>query len=97
MQIKILQAAKEDLHEGFEFYEAQKRGVGQYFLTQIFSDIESLQSFAGVHIVCFGQYYRLLVKKFPFAIYYRIFDAQIRIYAVIDCRRSPAWIRNKLS
>lgn len=97
MQIKILQTAKADLKEGFAFYEAQKKGVGTYFINTLVDDIESLQLFSGVHVVCFEKYYRLLSKRFPFAIYYRIVDEQIRIYAVIDCRRSPAWIRKKLS
>ncbi|MBU4259729.1 MAG: hypothetical protein L6263_01860 [Desulfobacteraceae bacterium] len=59
MKIKILESAKEDLKEGFHFYEFQE-------------------------------------KRFPFAIYYGIEENEVRIYAVIDCRRDPAWIRRRL-
>jgi len=72
MKIKILESAKEDLKEGFHFYELQERGIGKYFLEALSSDIESLRLFAGVHSIHFGKYYRLLSKRFPFAIYYRI-------------------------
>jgi len=44
----------------------------------------------------FGKYYRLLSKKFPFAVYYGIEENEVKIYAVIDCRRDPAWIRRRL-
>ncbi len=33
MKIKILESAKEDLKDGFHFYEFQERGIGNYFLS----------------------------------------------------------------
>jgi hypothetical protein len=32
MKIKILESAKQDLREGFHFYESQETGIGSYFL-----------------------------------------------------------------
>jgi len=97
MKMKILKSAKQDLKEGFYFYESQQAGLGTYFLETLFSDIDSLQLFAGVHSIHFQKYHRLLSKRFPFAVYYRIVRKEIRIYAVFDCRRDPAWIKNKLN
>ncbi len=96
MKIKILESAKEDLKEGYYFYDIQKRGLGDYFLESLYSDIESLKLYAGIHNIHFGKYHRLLSKRFPFAIYYRIENHEVLIYAVLDCRRDPAWIRKKL-
>ncbi len=96
MNIRILESAKRDLEEGFHFYEYQKKGLGHYFIETLMSDIESLAIFAGIHSVHFSRYHRLLSKRFPFSIYYLIEDNEIRIYAVIDCRRDPAWIRQRL-
>ncbi len=96
MKIKILESAKRDLKEGFYFYECQKQGLGHYFTETLLSDIESLRIFAGIHSIHFGKYYRLLSKRFPFAVYYVIEKNEVRIYAVIDCRKDPAWIRQKL-
>jgi hypothetical protein len=96
MKLKILESAKEDLKEGFYFYESQERNVGSYFLESLFSDIESLRLFGGIHSIHFGKYHRLLSKRFPFAVYYRVEENEVRVYAVLDCRRDPAWIRNRL-
>jgi len=96
MKIEVLDSAEEDLIDGFKFYENQSTGLGNYFLDSIFSDIESLRVYAGIHALHFG-YHRLLSKRFPFAIYYRSHNKKIRVYAVLDCRRSPAWTRNRLS
>jgi len=91
MRIRILESAKEDLREGFYFYESRAKGIGSYFLDSLFYYIESLRLFAGIHSIHFGKYHRLLSK-----IYYRIEENEVRVYAVLDCRRGPAWIRKRL-
>jgi hypothetical protein len=95
MNIKILDEAEIDISNGMRFYESQKEGLGDYFFDSIISDIESLYIYAGIHIVI-SSYHRLLSKRFPFAIYYKIRDNTIYIYAVLDCRRNPSWIFDRL-
>ncbi|MDD2599726.1 MAG: type II toxin-antitoxin system RelE/ParE family toxin [Kiritimatiellae bacterium] len=96
MKIRILKSAKTDLAAGFRFYDAKQDRLGFCFLETLYSDIDSLLLFAGVHSIHFGKYHRLLSKRFPFAVYYRITDGEILISAVVDCRRNPAWIRKHL-
>jgi plasmid stabilization system protein ParE len=95
MKIEILDEAREDLVAGFHFYEEQAAGLGSYFLDSIFSDIDSLFLYAGIHRVICGSH-RCLSKRFPFAIYYRIETDAVRVRAVLDCRRDPASIRRRL-
>jgi len=96
MKIKILASASRDLIDGYHFYERQASGIGGYFLDSLYSDIDSLVFTAGVHQKHFENYYRLLSKRFPFAVYYKISHSTIFVYAVLDCRKKPAWIRKKL-
>jgi hypothetical protein len=95
VKVQILDEALQDLVEGAKFYESQSPGLGDYFLDTLFSDIDSLQLYAGIHAVFFG-YHRLLSKRFPFAIYYRVKDDVARVHAVLDCRRDPLSIRYRL-
>ena len=95
MKIEILDKAEQDIAEGFRFYEGQTPRLGDYFLDSIFSDIESLHLYAGIHAKHFG-YNRLLAKRFPFALYYRIEVSVIRVYAILDCRRNPQRARGRL-
>ena len=95
MKVQILDEAEQDIADGFLFYEAQDTGLGDYFLDSIFSDIDSLQLYAGIHARHFG-YYRLLSNRFPFAVYYRVAGKIVRVYAVLDCRRDPARIEERL-
>jgi len=96
MNINILKPAQDDLIEGFQFYEIQNKGLGNYFLDSLFSDIDSLIIYAGIHQVYNKQFFQMQSKRFPFSIYYKVDNKMIKIHAVLDSRRKPAWIRNKI-
>jgi hypothetical protein len=95
MRVRVLRPALEDIASGRQFYDAHSRGVGDYFFDSIFSEIDSLVLYAGIHRVCFG-FHRLLARRFPFAIYYRVIAGEAVVIRVLDCRRDPNWIRRAL-
>jgi len=96
VRIQLLDEAEIDLQEGREFYDRLEHGVGDYFAAALATDIDSLILFAGIHPKEFG-FHRALSKRFPFGVYYLVQEELIRIYAVLDLRRDPAWIRRRLS
>lgn len=96
MKIRIFDNAKLDLVDGFRFYEQQESGVGQYFLDCLYSDIESLSLYAGVHPIKYGSFHWMLSKRFPYAIYYTVKADLISVYAVLDCRQDPKEIEKRL-
>jgi plasmid stabilization system protein ParE len=96
MNVEVLDDAEEDLANGFLFYEQQQPDLGRYFFRSLWADIDTLQTNAGIHRVMFGKYYRLLSHKFPYAILYQVVGDTAFVHAVIDCRRSPDWIRRRL-
>jgi hypothetical protein len=53
VKIKILPSALEDLDRGRRFYARQGKSVGEYFLDSLFSDIDSLELYAGIHLLVF--------------------------------------------
>ena len=95
MKLKILSSAIEDLAEGRLFYDKQGEGLGEYFFDSLFSDIDSLLLYYGVHPNFFG-YYRMLSKRFPYAIYYKISENVILVYRVLDLRMNPKKIEESL-
>jgi hypothetical protein len=95
MKIVILPSARDDLADGFHFYEKQDAGLGSYFLESLFSDVDSLRLYAGIHLRVFN-HHRLLSKRFPYAVYYTKELETIFIKAVLDCRRDPKLHRQRL-
>lgn len=90
--INITDSAQDDLLAGFWFYQQQQLGLGTYFLDSLMADIDSLIIYAGVHAQVNG-FYRGLGSRFPYAIYYLLQDNMATVFAVLDTRRSPAWLR----
>jgi plasmid stabilization system protein ParE len=95
LKIVVLDSAKEHLIEGFSFYEKQSPELGTYFLDSLFADIDSLALYAGIHL-SFNGYQRCHARRFPFAIYYLIQLDEIRVFAVLDSRRRPSFIKRRL-
>jgi len=95
MNISLLDDAKKDLFWATKFYQSQAFNLGDYFFDSIIADIESLHIYAGIHIKIKG-YYRLLSKRFPYAIYYKYDNQNITIYAILDCRSDPNKITQRL-
>ena len=89
MKIELLTSAMNDLTHGRIFYENQGEGLGDYFFNSLFSDIDSLALYAGIHPLFFG-FYRMLSKRFPYAIYYRMKgESGVVVWRILDLRSDP--------
>lgn len=97
IQICLSDDAFADLDDGYWFYEIQEAGLGAYFAVTLRSDIEGLRITAGIHRRDYRDYHLLLSRVFPYAIYYTFAENRVVVWAVIDCRRDPEWIRSHLN
>jgi hypothetical protein len=93
MNLELLDLAVADLIEGFHFYEKQEAGLGTFFLDSLYSDIDSLKFYAGIHRKAHKNLHRALSKRFPFAIYYTLERETVSVRSIVDCRKNPSWIR----
>jgi hypothetical protein len=91
----ILKEVADDLNDGKAFYDQREPGVGDYFWDSLLGDIESLVIYAGIHSREHGLY-RMLARRFSYAIYYEIVDDIAYVVAVLPMRRNPAWIKSKI-
>jgi hypothetical protein len=88
VKIKILPSALEDLDRGRRFYARQGKSVGDYFLDSLFSDIDSLELYAGIHLLVFD-YRRLLeIEHHKGAAQFRLDPSPIRSLAPPTAGRS---------
>jgi len=97
VRLRIFENAKLDLVDGFFFYQSQANGVGQYFLDSLYSDIDSLALYAGVHPKKSKEFHWMLSKRFPYAIYYTVADDLVSVHAILDCRQDPGRIEERLN
>ena len=95
MKLLVLPSAIGDLGAGRSFYSLHGEELGGYFLNSLFADIDALAIHAGVHTQLWG-FHRMLARRFPFAIYYKIDGDVCTIWRVLDCRQSPHRVRGAL-
>ena len=53
------------------------------------------KSYGGIHEIEYG-FHRALAKRFPFCVYYMLSQGVVVVVAIIDARRDPLWIRQRL-
>jgi plasmid stabilization system protein ParE len=95
VKVKVLRSAIDDLIDGRRFYDLQGNNLGDYFFNTLFSEIDSLVFYAGIHSKSQG-YHKNLSSTFPYAIYYQIIDNEAVVFRVLDCRQDSRKIRSKL-
>jgi plasmid stabilization system protein ParE len=94
-EVFLSKDAVSDIESARDFYDLTSEKAGDYFVASILSDLESLNFYAGIHPVFFG-FYRMLSRRFPFAIYYEINEDTVRVTGIFDMRSKPEGIIEKL-
>lgn len=97
MIVRILPLARNDLSEGYIFYEERASGLGHYFLSTLEDEIDDLAYQAGIHYKVFDFYFVKHSSRFPYSIYYNVLGDTVLVDAVIDQRRDPDWINDHLN
>ena len=94
-RVIVLEEAAEDIEAARDFYDEIEQGIGDYFLRRMIEDLERLTALSGIQGLHFG-FHRMLSEKFPFGSYYRETTDETQVFAILDLRREPTWIRSEL-
>jgi hypothetical protein len=93
--LSLTDLSQEDIYSSQKFYEKQNSNLGVYFYDSIVCDLDALKFYAGIHQKYFG-FYRMITKRFPYAIYYEIEDDLVVVHAVLHTRSDLSFIENRL-
>jgi plasmid stabilization system protein ParE len=91
----VLTEAAAGIEGARDYYEEREAGLGEYCVSSVLTDLESLAVFSGIHSRHFG-FNRMISTHFPFGIYYRAHGDDTLVVAILDLRRNPKWIRKQL-
>ncbi len=89
MILRYTDRAKDDIELAFEWYEKQKRGLGFDFLDCIEMSLPNILSFPNMYDVCYSNFRRCVIGRFPFSIFYTMEGEEIVIHSVFDNRQDP--------
>lgn len=81
--------AEADLAEAREWYEAQRPGLGDELLENVEEVFDRLRRFPALYARMFQDVRVALIRRFPYAVAYRLVNDQITVVAVYHTRRDP--------
>ncbi len=81
-----------DLNEAFDWYERQVDGLGREFLICIEAGLATIRHEPFLLSEIYQQVRRLLIRRFPFGIFYRVNSNRISVLAILHCsRHAKTW------
>lgn len=97
-RILIAEEAEEEIKLAKAWYEKQRKGLGKNFTNTIKEEINSLKSDKVEHRLILGDVRRILIKRFPYLIYYKRDKASqtVKILAVLHHRQEQHQLRARL-
>jgi len=93
--VRPTSAAASDLIAAHDWYELRSPGLGKDFVLRVdaavFHLVRHPELFPPVH----RGLRRVLVRRFPYAVFYRIDPDAIRLVAVLHCRMDPGILNDR--
>ena len=80
---------RDELDEAYNQYENQQSGLGEGFLDCIDDKLNSISLLPESYPVVYRDIRRAVVKRFPYAVYYRIVSSRIIVIAVFHSSKNP--------
>jgi plasmid stabilization system protein ParE len=81
---------RKDIDEAYTWYEDQRLGLGEQFMIEIQSVLDRIERNPELHALIYKDVRHIRVKRFPYAVYYRIEIDRIAVIAVHHSKRDPS-------
>lgn len=91
----IRPAAAADIEDAFLWYEAQRPGLGEEFRESLRDSLSRIAENPRFYQVLHRNTRRILLERFPYAVYYREFPELIVVVACMHGRRDPKRWRSR--
>lgn len=89
VSVRFHAAVQQDLQEAYDYYEEQRKGLGEEFLTELTASLDYLQKHAALFQVVAGNTRKYNISKFPYGIFYLLTGKEIFVTAIIHLMRNP--------
>lgn len=86
---------RDDLKEAFDWYESQKLGLGDEFIDCVDELLNRVCMMPEAYAIVYRDVRRAVIKRFPYAVYYRVISSRIVVTAIFHGRRSSKSWRSR--
>ena len=95
-ELIVAPEAEQDIAEAYGWYEGQRVGLGEDFLSCVDACIQGILRDPELRRVVHETYRRGLVRRFPYAVFYEYADSVVTVYCVFHTSRDPKKWRQRL-
>ncbi len=96
MRVVFNPQARDEILEAAAYYRERSVDAANRFSSNLSTLIQLLQQFPRIGSPVAPQVRRVLLKKFPYQLIYRIEGDEIRVYAVAHLKRKPRYWKDRL-
>jgi plasmid stabilization system protein ParE len=95
-ELIFTEETKQDLAEAYDWYEGCRIGLGEDFLSCVDAAIQMILRLPNSFAIVKGGYRRVMIRRFPYQIFYEALPDQVTIYGVIHASRDPKFWQERL-
>jgi plasmid stabilization system protein ParE len=96
MRLTFLLRSELDIQRAYERYKKFSEGRGDAFIAYLEDAFLRIEKFPFVALLHFENYRRLVLRDFPYGIFYVVESNQVVIHALMDLRQDPLIIFRRL-
>ena len=96
-KIRLRPEAEKNLNTIFEWYEAQRNGLGEDFLLCVEAVFEIIRENPTAYPCIHQNIRRALTRRFPYAVFYIVEDHTITVLNIFHGRRNPRLWKSRRS
>jgi plasmid stabilization system protein ParE len=93
-EIFVQRDAQREVQEVFDYYEEKSEGLGFEFLRSLDAALQSVKRNPLSYQTIYKESRRVLLRKFPYALFYVVEETRIVVIACFNQKRHPIeWLR----
>lgn len=96
-ELVIAPEAEQDIGDAYGWYDDRRHGLGEDFLSSVDASIQHICRMPELNAKVSEDFRRVLVRRFPYAIFYEFDGATVTVYGVFHTSRDPEKWRRRLA
>lgn len=95
MTLALRREAEVDIFDAFRWYESRRPGLGHAFVDELDGAFERVAETPTSFPVVYRDLRRLLLRRFPYVIYFRQAEGVVQVFGVMHGRRDRRVLRRR--